>query len=176
MEIKRFQNIRKIGVISDNHGAELPLNVLYRFSDVDLIIHCGDSEDFATLEPLKMIAPLIAVHGNMDPPEVSQVLPAKEIIEINGKFKIGIVHGYGAPEGLWERAKAEFHDESVEGVQLNAIIFGHSHYPFNDNIEGVLYFNPGTITEKRHTSINSFGIIRISDEQLQGEIIKVWEK
>ncbi|GAH81612.1 unnamed protein product, partial [marine sediment metagenome] len=82
----------KIGIISDTHipvsASALPGKVIEYFSGTDLILHAGDFIDLAVLEELKRISSVEAVRGNMDPPEVKQILPRKKIIPV-GSFKIG---------------------------------------------------------------------------------------
>ena len=179
----KFKNIKKIGVISDNHGDEIPLGVLNKFEGVDLIIHCGDCLDLKTLEQLKMVAPVVAVVGNMDGQDVGQELQQKIIVEIdnseikdekgidnsNKTFKIGVTHGYGAPDDLWKRVKAEFDDDIQK---FDALLFGHSHTPFNETMDEVLYFNPGSVTDKKYAKINAIGIIEVG-EKLVGKIVQV---
>ena len=86
----------KIGIISDTHipvsASALPGKVIEYFSGTDLILHAGDFIDLAVLEELKRISSVEAVRGNMDSPEVKQILPRKKIIQV-GSFKIGLIHG-----------------------------------------------------------------------------------
>jgi len=139
----------KLGVISDTHiryFSELPQNLLKALEKVDLIIHAGDIVTADVVRGLQELAPLKAVYGNMDLPEVRAILADREILEAEGK-QIGIVHGSGGPWGLEARVKALF-------PQAHAIIFGHSHQSFNRVIDGVLLFNPGRASQ-------SYGIIEI---------------
>jgi len=159
----------RIGVISDTHIKEsikeLPKVILDDFKKVDLILHAGDLVNIAVLDELKRMAQTKAVVGNMDFPEVERVLAKKEIIKIGG-FKIGLIHGYGPPDGLIERIKREFEP----GVDM--VVFGHSHRPVNELIGGVLFFNPGSPTDKIFAPFNSYGIIEINDK-IKASIIKL---
>ena len=111
----------KIGVISDTHiperAEELPKEIFLAFKDVNLILHAGDFIELTVLDKLKEISQVKAVYGNMDMPEVRNVLAQKEIIEV-GKFKIGLIHGWGPPDRLIETIKKEFPQK------INAIVFG----------------------------------------------------
>ena len=152
----------RIGVLSDTHisdrGKEIPPKILEDFRGADLILLAGDLTALFVLERLKKIAPVVAVAGNMDTPEVARTLKRKEIIAC-GKFRIGLFHGLGPPSGLIDRLKEEFKDDKVD-----VIVFGHSHNPVNEYIDGVLYFNPGSPTDKVFSRYNSYGIIEINDE------------
>lgn len=162
---KKITNIRKIGVISDTHGAAVPEKVFDIFKEVDLILHAGDIKDLSSVPKLEKIAPVIAVYGNMDNDEIREKLPKKIIIKINN-FKIGLTHGDGPPDGLVNYTKGQFNEK------LDCIVYGHSHTPFNEIINGTLFFNSGSATDKVFTDINSIGILTINDK-IKGKIIKL---
>ncbi|MBW1729363.1 MAG: metallophosphoesterase family protein [Deltaproteobacteria bacterium] len=128
----------KIGVISDTHLNQPSslLEKVYRecFHDVDLILHAGDVCRLEVLEVFKDKR-LYVVSGNCDDDEVKKRFPDKQVIEAGG-YKIGLVHGWGPPFGLWRRVASVF-----RGV--NCIVFGHSHRPMTKRDNGVLFFNPG---------------------------------
>lgn len=161
----------RIGVISDTHitdkKEELPPKIKEVFKDVDMIIHVGDLVDLSVLEKLKKICPNVkGVQGNMDPHEVREVLPEKEIITA-GKFKIGVIHGIGAPINLMDVTTEAFKNDHVD-----AIVFGHSHNSTNVVKNGILYFNPGSPTDKIYAKMNSCGIIE-TNGKIEGRIIKI---
>jgi len=161
----------RIGVISDTHipdrGGSIPLKVLEDFRNVEMIIHAGDLVNLRVLDELKgACGNVVAVCGNMDPQEVRSELPVKRIVQV-GRYKIGVMHGYGAPARLVEVLSKEFKDDPVD-----IIIFGHSHNAFNENIGGVLYFNPGSATDKVFAAFNSYGIIELNDK-IEARIEKI---
>jgi len=161
----------RIGVISDTHipdGAdEIPKKILDEFKKVDIVIHSGDLVDLKVLELLKNVCKDVrAVWGNMDPQTVKKNLREKEIIEA-GRYRIGIMHGYGAPAGLIDLlGKIFMHDK------VDIIIFGHSHQAINEKRGNILFFNPGSATDKIFAAFNSFGIIEINDT-IEARIIKL---
>ena len=161
----------RIGVISDTHIPDkanaIPQKVLDEFKKVDMIIHAGDLVDLSVLEELKSTCKNVkAVWGNMDPQEARKVLSEKEILGV-GKYKIGIMHGYGAPNRLVELLTEIFKNDDVD-----LIIFGHSHSPLNEKRGNILFFNPGSLTDKILAPYNSYGIIEINDT-IKAEIIKL---
>lgn len=160
----------KIGIISDTHiptPEDLPDEVLEALADTDLILHAGDLVSLAILAKLKEIGPEVkAVWGNMDPPEVKRTLPEKQLIQIK-EFRIGLTHGSGAPAGLVEKVKEKF-----KGERIDCIVYGHSHSPVNEIHENILYFNPGSPTDKVFAPYNSYGILEI-DKKITGRIIKL---
>lgn len=158
----------KIGVISDTHltrGNDLLQQIIQEyFQEVDLILHAGDLTSLDLLEAFTG-KKVVAVAGNMDSLEVRKQLREKEVVEAGG-FKIGLIHGWGSPNGLEKRVAACF-----EGV--DCVVFGHSHRPCNQIMDGVLLFNPGAfssgILSMRGGSI---GLLHIG-EGIEGEIIKI---
>ena len=155
----------KIGVIADTHAQtieDIPWSIMNALEDVDLIIHAGDMTERAVLDGLRDIVEVKAIHGNMDSGELKRMLPDKRTLDIEGK-QIGLVHGSGGPWGMAERVRPLFGDVDV-------IIFGHSHRPFNEKINNILVFNPGSPTDTVFATINTFGILTINDE-IKGEIL-----
>ncbi len=161
----------RIGVISDTHipqnAKEIPNIVLEDFKNVDMIIHAGDLTDLSVLQQLKTVCPLVkAVWGNMDSDEVKKKLPEKEFIK-TAHHKIGILHGYGNPAKSIDIMKEAFSKDFV-----SVIIFGHSHCATNEIKDGVLYFNPGSPTDKIFSIHNSYGVIEVNDK-IEAKIIKL---
>ena len=152
----------KIGVVSDTHAtsfAQFPNRILTALAEVDLIIHAGDFVTKDVLDGLKRLGEVKAVQGNMDSDELKRILPEKELLLIEGKG-IGIIHGWGSPYGIDDRVGKMFED-----VNVNVIVYGHSHYSQNEIKKGILFFNPGQAR-------NSFGILTVG-EQIRGEIINL---
>jgi hypothetical protein len=161
----------RIGVISDTHvpisSKDIPRKVLEEFKKADMVIHAGDLVELSVLEKLKEVCGNVkAVCGNMDSHEVKRILPEKDLFEI-GNFKIGLIHGYGAPDKLVQRMNEVFKKDKV-----NLIIFGHSHSPLCIKENGIIFFNPGSPTDSVFAPYNSFGIIEINDK-IEAKIIKL---
>ncbi|MBE3577897.1 MAG: metallophosphoesterase family protein [Limnochordales bacterium] len=98
----------RIGVISDTHvpvrARALPGEVFRIFAGVDLILHAGDLVALDVLEELQATAPVLAVRGNVDHPEVQERLPAALRIEVgpSGVVKVeskGIAGGRSGSGG-----------------------------------------------------------------------------
>jgi len=173
VQTKNFENKKKIVVLSDTHipvnASKIPEQILDEFKDANLIVNSGDFHTIEVVQELENYGNFVAVHGNMDSDDIVKKLPEKVIININNgdkKFKIGLTHGYGAPEGIEERVSSMFNEK------LDCIIFGHSHKPFNNKIGDTLFFNPGSVTDNRFSNVNTFGILRI-DNEINGEIIDI---
>ena len=139
-----------LGVISDTHvydrADKVPEEVFRHFSDVDLIIHCGDITSPSVLEDLRDICKTVAVRGNMDYLD----LPREITLNIGG-FHIGVIHGdIIYPRG--DILKMKYY--SLE-KNLDVLISGHTHIPLIKEIhvkelnKEILLLNPGSPTVPR---------------------------
>jgi putative phosphoesterase len=157
----------KIGVVSDTHGQGFPKQMVDDFKTVDLIVHLGDFCSGKDLRALKKINKVRAVCGNMDEMDICQTLPVRDVLEVEGA-RIGLCHGEGAPSRVLSFVKNVFKND-----KLDAVIFGHSHMPYNELIDGVLYFNPGSPTDTVRPPYCSYGILQVNNGKVSGKIIKV---
>lgn len=159
----------RIVVLSDTHiprvAQDLPKDIYDAISEADMIIHAGDFVEKEFYDKLKGMKEMAAVCGNMDSVNLSNLLNQKEVVPA-GKFRIGLIHGYGAPNDLLQTVKGEF-------AGVDAIVFGHSHVPVNIVKDGILFFNPGSPTDKVFATVNSYGILEITDKKIEGKIIKI---
>jgi putative phosphoesterase len=159
----------RILALSDTHipvaAQDLPKEIYEAIDGVDMILHAGDFIDEWVLDKLKSLKETKAVRGNMDSKEISMALNAKEIINV-GKIKIGLIHGYGAPADIIPTVKREFD-------KIDVLVFGHSHAATNVKKDGVLYFNPGSPTDKIFAAKNSYGILEITDKNIEGTIVDI---
>jgi len=158
----------KIGVISDTHlkepSAELMNLTRTVFSDVDMILHAGD---LVSLQILKAFQgkKVVAARGNMDLPDSEGVLQDMEIIEVEG-HRIGLIHGWGSPAGLEQKIRERFQD-------VNVIVYGHSHRTANHEVDGVLFFNPGSFASGWFGGTPTVGLLHVTAEGVRGEIVEV---
>lgn len=163
-----------IGVISDIHLRDVDerLRNVYEniFSNIELLIHCGDATSMKVIKYLSSKFQFKGVHGNMDDDEVKKNLPEKIVVEVGGK-KIGIVHGWGAPFGITGRVRKVF-----EGELIDAIFFGHSHVPYNDYEDNIYFFNPGAFATGWFTKSPSVGIVEIREGKFYGKHIPLRDK
>ena len=72
-----------VGVISDTHGLLRP-EALEALRGSELIIHAGDVGNPAVLDRLRLIAPVVAVRGNVDTAPWAEELPETEVVRVVG--------------------------------------------------------------------------------------------
>ena len=160
-----------IGIISDTHifagGGSRPFPEpvvdLFRRFDVGLIVHGGDIVIQAVLDRLATVAPVLAVHGNNDPLALWQELPERIVLSV-GPHRIGVVHGHGGPSARVTATTA--FDEPVD-----LVIYGHSHVPIIEEVDGVVHFNPGSPTDRRWSRHFGIGILTIDERGIRPELI-----
>ncbi|MFH1742784.1 MAG: metallophosphoesterase [bacterium] len=130
----------RIGVLGDTHVPErssrLPSRLLEILSDVDLIIHTGDFTNHSVYEQLNGINELRAVRGNMDDEHLRFLLPETNRFQIAGRT-IGLIHGWGPRSGLEQRVLSRL-------GPVDILIYGHSHDPATQWINGSFLVNPGS--------------------------------
>lgn len=160
-----------IVVLADTHlptrARALPRRLLDELASADLIVHAGDFATVDILTELRRYAPVQAVHGNVDEPELRRILPRRQRVEILGR-PVGIIHGDGQIGTTVSRAQAAFAGEAVD-----LIVFGHSHQPLHRYDGDTLLFNPGSPTDRRLSPRFSYGRISLGpDGRLAAE--HVW--
>jgi putative phosphoesterase len=151
---------RRIGVISDTHipfrAARIPEAALCPFEGVDIILHAGDLSTLVALDPLMALAPVYAVHGNVESDEVLAALPAKREIKVAGCM-IGMIHNLGQRKTYAATARAEFPEARV-------VIFGHSHVPLIEDADGLLLLKPGSAADRRQQPVCTVAILTIGED------------
>ncbi len=184
-----------IGLLSDTHIPrrlrQLPQAVLDALAGVDVILHAGDVDDPAALEPLRTIAPVHAVRGNfhfLDLSDGGAALPAAVELELAGKHVV-LTHGHepglrgfglksvrvfvnqvGLLDNGWlnrrnARRLAQVYPE------VDVIVFGHAHRAHVEWIGHTLLVNPGAVAESGRYELPSVARVQIGPGKPTVEII-----
>jgi putative phosphoesterase len=117
----------RIGVISDTHGSLDP-TVLEVFAGVVQIM-------------LESVAPVVAVAGNVDPPELTERLPREAAGVVDG---ISYVVSHKRKRLLKHLAAGDFEGGKAVGEHPDLAVFGHEHSPSVAWVDGTLHLNPGS--------------------------------
>jgi uncharacterized protein len=143
----------RLGIISDTHGLLRP-EVFEVFGEVDHILHAGDVGKPEILIELEAIAPVTAVYGNVDPPDVRSRLPQVAHVELDG-FDVVVTHG----DQLGHPTPAKLHETFPEA---EIIVYGHTHQPLLELVERtVTVMNPGAAGAARFDLKPSVGIMEL---------------
>lgn len=147
---------KRIGVLSDTHGLLRP-EVLSALSGCDAIIHGGDINKPEILERLQQIAPVYVVRGNNDK-EWAEHLPLTLTFQIE-QCRFFLVHNKKqVPQDL---------------TGIDAVIFGHSHKYFAQEIDGRLWLNPGSCGKRRFDQEITLAILTVDGASLSVEKIDI---
>lgn len=150
-------------IVSDIHGASDSAKIIvdkFNSEKCDLIICLGDilyhgprndlPNNYNPKEVIKILNPLankiIAIKGNCEA-EVDQMVLDFKIhdslnMEINS-LRCHLEHGH--------------HLDSYNG-EADIILYGHTHIPDNSYKNGIMYFNPGSITIPKNNTKRSYAI------------------
>jgi len=160
-----------IGLISDTHipvrAKKLPRKVFEVFQKTDVILHAGDIVNLEVIDQLERLAPVIAVYGNMDGPDIRGRLTKVRTIKVF-KFTIGVIHNPGV---FYSRNKLY---TLAEENGFDVLVYGHTHTAsVNWNRKG-LFVNPGSPTNPEPvTQTPSVAVLEISEEIIAPKIMEL---
>ena len=160
----------KIIALADTHieragqVQKLPAELVQLLMGADIVIHAGDFVTKAAYEEFSGICKLEAVHGNMDDLSLKELLPARRVIEVEGK-KIGIIHE--AALSIQDMTGARY---MAKEMGVDVLIFGHLHRPVIERSD-VLIACPGSPTLPRLSDPCVIEMI-LENEKISLRIIK----
>jgi putative phosphoesterase len=161
----------RVVALADTHAPRrwksCPPRVAEQLHRADLILHAGDVCTAGVLDELSRFAPVLAVMGNNDGPDVAAwgATPTVQT-DIDG-LTVAMIHDSGPATGRPGRMRRRF-----PGADL--VVFGHSHIPMDVDAEGIRIFNPGSPTDRRRQPHGTVGVLRIEAGRLvRAEIVPV---
>ncbi|MBM7644744.1 putative phosphoesterase [Scopulibacillus daqui] len=147
----------KVLIASDSHGLTHELtNLVERYrDDVQLFIHCGDSELPGSSEEMTSFH---AVKGNCDSP--SSGYP-DDLIKTVGGFKLFVTHGHlynikMSPVNLLYKA---------EETGADIVCFGHTHHAVTFQEGKKIFINPGSLRLPRGMNEKTYVICEINNDK-----------
>ncbi len=171
-QLREYYHTKTVGLISDTHipvrTRNIPKRVFEVFEKVDYIVHAGDLVQLSVIDELEQLAPVLAVYGNMDGPEIRGKLPKMNSVKVFD-WKIGVMHDPGTLFGMGKMR------EIAKQNSFNVLVYGHTH---NSNVkwEGTtLFINPGSPTNPLPPFITkpSVALLRVTKEKIMPEIIQI---
>jgi uncharacterized protein len=161
----------RIVVLADTHAPRrwrsCPAQVAAHLRGADVILHAGDVYTAAVLDELAAYAPVHAVLGNNDGPDVA-AWGAPETLELDlDGLRVAMIHDSGPATGRPIRLRRRF-------PRANLVVFGHSHIPLDHAENGQRIFNPGSPTDRRRQPQGTLGVLTLTDGRLaSAQIIPV---
>lgn len=151
-------------VLADTHvprrAKGLPDALEPYLRDAALILHAGDLLEAWVLEGLSRYAPVRAVKGNVDGPDVD--LPETLEFDVGG-VPFAMIHDSGPRKGRRRRMRRRFPEARV-------VVFGHSHIPLLEDEDGLMLLNPGSPTDRRRQPEHTFALLWAGDGVVQAEV------
>ncbi|WP_432573858.1 metallophosphoesterase family protein [Kineococcus sp. SYSU DK005] len=135
-------------LLADTHlprrAKDLPAEVWRAVVAADVVVHAGDWCDAASVLALRERSRrLVGVAGNNDGADVRAHLGESAVFAAGG-LRFGVVHETGAAAGRERRCEARW------GGEVDVLVFGHSHVPWDSTTpSGLRLLNPGSPTDRR---------------------------
>ena len=161
----------KIVAISDTHAPRrwksCPPRVAGHLRQADLILHAGDVCTGSVLDELARYAPVHAVLGNNDGPDVA-AWGAPETLDLDlAGLRVSMIHDSGPSAGRLRRMRRRFPEAGL-------VVFGHSHIPLDESADGLRILNPGSPTDRRRQPHGTIALLTVAGGRLeQARIVPV---
>ena len=151
--------MKEWGLIADTHGLMRP-EALEALAGVAGILHAGDVGKPEVLEPLRQIAPLTVVRGNVDRGPWAERLPETAEVDCGG---------------VWVHMRHILADLDLDphAAGFGVVITGHSHQPAIERRGEVLFVNPGSAGPRRFRLPISLGRLWIEQGRAQARIVEL---
>lgn len=147
----------RILVVSDTHGRHRKFDAaLQQEGPVDAVFHLGDFQNEEDYFEVVSKCPVYMVAGNND---TFSDLPFEREIEFAGK-KIFMTHGHG--QDVYAGTRRIVDEGRKRGSDI--VMFGHTHIPYLEEIEGILVMNPGSLSYPRQANHKASYILLKIDE------------
>lgn len=160
--------IMKILVLSDTHGdIDKAEKAIKDNSDITMVIHLGDY--FRDAEKLSVLFPDLQIeyiYGNSD--FMIGDVPAEKLLEFDG-IKIFMTHGHRYAV-KWDYEKLH---RKAEELGVDLVLFGHTHISDMVQKKDYVLMNPGSISDPRNNSSESYAVIEINNGKLIPKLMYV---
>jgi uncharacterized protein len=161
----------RVVALADTHAPRrwksCPPPVAEQLRRADVILHAGDVCTAVVLDELSGYAPVLAVMGNNDGPDVAAWGAAPTLQTDLDGLRVAMIHDSGAAAGRLARMRRQFPDADL-------VVFGHSHIPLDAEDGGLRIFNPGSPTDRRRQPQGTVGVLTIDHGRLvSAQIIPV---
>ncbi|WP_202081052.1 metallophosphoesterase family protein [Caldalkalibacillus salinus] len=139
-------------ITSDTHGLKKDLKTLAEKVKVDKGFHCGD---FCVDENMFPLNKMVLVKGNND---IRAGVPNDQVVNWAG-LTFFVTHGH-----LYQ---VEFSllnlKYKAQEAGADVVLFGHTHTPYCEREDGVIYMNPGSLRHPRGFSVPTFAILDVAE-------------
>ena len=154
----------KFFITGDTHNnIDKVLKIFPHLKGVDMILHTGDMKsDGKRLEELLNV-PVVSVPGNCDGSSSSGDF---EIVETE-YGKILVTHGHMFHVSYSYDRLLYLCEEN----DCKAAVFGHTHVPCFEEIDGIHLINPGSLSRPRDGFYGSYAVVTTTKSTFAGSIV-----
>ncbi len=153
----------KIAVLSDSHNCADFGRFLSLCEQCDITVHCGDGD--RDKEDLHSVfrGKIYTVRGNCD------YFGENEVVFYADNLKVLALHGhtFGVKTGLGALRSY------AEKIGADIVLYGHSHIPSADWIDGRLFVNSGSVGKPKNGYKPTYCIINIKDGKIYPEFKEI---
>ena len=129
----------KVLIVSDSHRHDENLDkVIEKEQPIDMLIHCGDVEGSEMHISEKCQCPVYMVRGNND--YFSNL--SKEMEFRIGRYQVFLTHGHN----YYVSMGTEMIVDEAKSRGVDMVMFGHTHRPVIEMVDGIMVINPGSIS------------------------------
>jgi uncharacterized protein len=143
----------RVGVISDTHGLLRP-EAVSALRGADHLLHAGDIGSEDVLDALGELAPVTAVAGNVDGFRCGNASETARVVLDGVRFFL--THILDRPHRPRPEVQAELRRHPAD-----VVVFGHSHLPHDEVLDGIRYFNPASAGPRRFDLPVSVGMLEV---------------
>ena len=152
----------KICVFSDSHGYGDNMARVMEAEQPDMVLHLGDgASDFIRLQQQFPGPEYHGVQGNCD---YRPTVPKKLCLTVE-HVQIFAAHGHAYQVKL-DPTLTRLRYAGLE-AQAQAVLFGHTHIPRLEQLQGMTILNPGSIGR---TPRPSYGILLVDGDTVRAEL------
>lgn len=149
----------RILVVSDTHGRHMNLRRILELVEPDKVYHLGDSEGFTDEITKAAGVPCEFVEGNCDGYS-GMYLPGFLVMKV-GNHNALLCHGHQLRVKYGPETLVKFAKEKGCDIAL----YGHTHIPHLEVIDGVTVMNPGSCSQPRQDGRKiSYGVLLVDDQ------------
>ncbi|OUN20723.1 YfcE family phosphodiesterase [Flavonifractor sp. An82] len=146
----------KLAILSDTHGLLRP-QVAEHLNTADAILHGGDINKQNIVDQLRGYAPLYIVRGNNDK-EWAEAIPHHLTVTLDGVTFYMVHNKKEVPADL---------------TGVDVVVFGHSHKYVQEEMDGILWLNPGSCGPRRFHQEITMMMAELTDGNIQVEKITI---
>ncbi|HEX3012057.1 MAG TPA: YfcE family phosphodiesterase [Syntrophomonadaceae bacterium] len=153
-----------LAAVGDTHGKVDTIIRELKPLTLNYLVFTGDYYTDGKKIARELKVPLLGVNGNCDYRNRGN---AEKTVDIEGsKFLIVHGHQYGVKGSL---NRLFYYGQEL---QVNMVVFGHTHIAYCEMVEGMWLFNPGSPTYPR-IGTGSYGVINVEKGSLQPVILQL---